>query len=623
MLKIRGEPDELQEGHPRTSAMPADSPAASRPAPSPDETHELRRAETMYRLALETSPVPIALTRLSDSALVFANPAVADTFNGGVAPSGPATDWYESPGDRVAMLAKLRADGVLRNYPIRMRRSGGEVGDFLVNMRPVVVEGAAMLCTFVLDVTERMRAEAELRRRTEDMAMILENVSEGLLMVSRDGRIEAGRSAVVERWLGRIETGEPLWDAIGRVDEAAGAWLELGWSAVVEDALPLSVTLDQLPRVLRLHDKTLSLTVSPVGSTKDGELPNRFLLVLRDITEQLERERTEATDRDVLALLDGLVRDRGSVLDFLNEGDALVRNIQRAPSDPILARDVHTLKGTAALMRVLSVAAACELAEQDAASTGEWRAEPRAQIADRWAAVSERIRGFVSFGPETRLDAGLDELETLEGALLAGASANEVVAQVREWAEPRLQARLERFAQQARSLARRLGKPEVVVRAEAHGLRLAASRYAAVWASFAHIVRNAVDHGVQSGEARRAAGRRGPPRIGIGATIEGEWLVVWVEDDGPGIDWSALTDRARRLGLALEPDAPRSELLFADGVSSREVVSETSGRGVGMGAWRDAVQAAGGVVEVTSSAEGTRVACRLPWRSSARVKDAA
>lgn len=582
------------------------------------EMTALRRSEAMFRLALEAAPVPVALTRLSDSTLVFANQAVADTFNRGEPPVGLATSWYENPDDRLAMIGKLRADGVVRNYPLRMRTSSGEIGDFLMNMRPIVVEGVGMLCTFVLDVTDRKRAEDALRRRTEDMSMILENVSEGLLIVSGDGRVQAGRSSVVDAWLGNVHTGELVWSAFERVDPAAGAWLELGWEAVVENVLPLSLALEQLPRLVRVDGRMISLTVSPVGAYAEGEVPSRFLFVLRDITEQVERERTEATDRDVLTLLDRLVRDRAAVVDFLSEGDALVAGIRHGEDPIVLARDVHTLKGTAALAGVRAVAEACHRAEDDAASTGEWRAEPRAEIVAVWEAMAQRVRAFVVAGPEGRVDADAEDVRALEALVAAGASASEVLATVRAWSEPRLQSRLERYAGQAKSLARRLGKPEVHVHVDAGGLRLDVARLAAVWSSFAHAVRNAVDHGVQSDEERAAAGKPTPPRLELGAAREvrsdgSAWLRLWVEDDGPGVRWDAVRARAERLGLPAATEADLVDCLFADGLSTREVVTDTSGRGVGTGAWRAAVRDAGGDVRVTTSARGTRMECALPW----------
>jgi two-component system chemotaxis sensor kinase CheA len=131
-------------------------------------------------------------------------------------------------------------------------------------------------------------------------------------------------------------------------------------------------------------------------------------------------------------------------------------------------------------------------------------------------------------------------------------------------------------------------------------LRLPAERWAPFWAAFAHAVRNAVDHGVEQPEAREAAGK---PRVGtlrMSTAVQGEELVVAIEDDGAGVPWELVRAKAAARGL---PHTTRDELveaLFADRLSTRDHVTTLSGRGVGLGAVREAIRKLGGRVEVDS-----------------------
>lgn len=134
-----------------------------------------------------------------------------------------------------------------------------------------------------------------------------------------------------------------------------------------------------------------------------------------------------------------------------------------------------------------------------------------------------------------------------------------------------------------------------------------------------HLVRNAVDHGVETPEARIAAGK--PPRATLRVRAERRTGQVRVEvsDDGRGIDREAVLRAARARRLVTEEEAAAMDdhaarrLLFRPGFSTRERVSETSGRGVGLDVVQDAVRRAGGTLDLTSTpAQGTTFVLNLP-----------
>jgi len=132
-----------------------------------------------------------------------------------------------------------------------------------------------------------------------------------------------------------------------------------------------------------------------------------------------------------------------------------------------------------------------------------------------------------------------------------------------------------------------------------------------------HIVRNAIDHGIESVQERVAARKDAQGCIKINAFQRGNHVVISVSDDGKGIDRAALFARAESLGL-ISADAEWSDreilnLIFTPGLSTQSVVSETSGRGVGMDVVRENVLALGGAVEVESIAgRGTTISMTLP-----------
>jgi two-component system chemotaxis sensor kinase CheA len=132
-----------------------------------------------------------------------------------------------------------------------------------------------------------------------------------------------------------------------------------------------------------------------------------------------------------------------------------------------------------------------------------------------------------------------------------------------------------------------------------------------------HVVRNALDHAIEPADERRAQLKEEIGRISIDAFQRGSHVVIEVRDDGRGIDRAVLRRRAEQLGR-VEPGAVLSEketldLIFAPGVSTRDEVTETSGRGVGMDIVRSNLAALGGVVDVVSTpGRGTAIAMTLP-----------
>jgi two-component system chemotaxis sensor kinase CheA len=132
-----------------------------------------------------------------------------------------------------------------------------------------------------------------------------------------------------------------------------------------------------------------------------------------------------------------------------------------------------------------------------------------------------------------------------------------------------------------------------------------------------HIVRNALDHAIEPADERRALLKEETGKISVEAFQRGSHVVIEVRDDGRGIDRVALRRRAEQAGR-VQPgevlsDKETLDLIFAPGISTRDEVTETSGRGVGMDIVRSNLASLGGVVDVESTpGRGTAIAMTLP-----------
>ena len=134
-----------------------------------------------------------------------------------------------------------------------------------------------------------------------------------------------------------------------------------------------------------------------------------------------------------------------------------------------------------------------------------------------------------------------------------------------------------------------------------------------------HMLRNAVDHGIEAPEERLQAGKRQTGRLGVRARQDAGQILIEVGDDGRGLHEAAIREAAQARGL-LTPEALAKlspgqvhDLIFAPGLSTRAFVTDVSGRGVGMDVVRANVARLKGAIEVTSQpGQGTRFTLRLP-----------
>ena len=178
------------------------------------------------------------------------------------------------------------------------------------------------------------------------------------------------------------------------------------------------------------------------------------------------------------------------------------------------------------------------------------------------------------------------------------------------------------FKRMVRDLARELGKEAQL---QIAGIKTPVDRdvLARLEAPLAHLLRNAVDHGIEAPGARRAAGKAEAGTIRLEAHHVSGLLEIVVEDDGEGIDVERIRANVRARGLADAETASRlsaaelMEFLFLPGFTLREVVTEISGRGVGLDAVQTMVKELRGSVRLSSRpGEGSRFQLQLPLTTS-------
>src|SRR5690606_5738360 len=175
-----------------------------------------------------------------------------------------------------------------------------------------------------------------------------------------------------------------------------------------------------------------------------------------------------------------------------------------------------------------------------------------------------------------------------------------------------------RFPKLARDVARQLDK-QVQLEGSGADTELDRNLVEALADPLVHLVRNAIDHGIELPAARRRAGKPEQGHVRLGAQQEGDHVAIEVRDDGAGID----PERIRRIAVdkRLVDDAAAArlsseeclQLLFLPGFSTRDAVSDLSGRGVGMDVVQSRIRELSGTVQIHSEpGAGSRFVIRVP-----------
>jgi HPt (histidine-containing phosphotransfer) domain-containing protein len=264
------------------------------------------------------------------------------------------------------------------------------------------------------------------------MRRVLDNVVQGLLTVDLAGKLASERSAVVDKWFGRLEPGAAFFECMASIDKRFSEMFWMTFDILVSGALPEDVAIGQMPTQLRQRDRQYQCSYEAIHS---GDKLSGVLIVIDDITDSVKRARDEAEQRELLAMYRQLTRDRGGLLSFFEEGQALIDKL-RAPGTALesMKAPLHTLKGTAAVMGFEVLAAHCHQIE-DAIAEGE-NSLGLAALSDRWHLLASALRKLVGDNGRERLELSRQEVKGLVTQLQSGGTVEAAIATLDRWQLP-------------------------------------------------------------------------------------------------------------------------------------------------------------------------------------------
>jgi len=503
-----------------------------------------------------------------------------------------------------------------KDFGVRAKKTSGDELGMLTDAFNEMLSGIQVRDAELTEHRSNLEAmvaarTAQLAARNEAMRLVLDNVEQGLAMVRPDGTLEPERSAAFDAMLGTPGERVGFHEHVAGGEESLAMTLQMGWEQALEGYLPVDVALGQLPTKMLRDGRHYTLGYKPV--VRDEQLGGA-LLVITDVTGEVVARAEQEKQREYVSVFERIAQDRDGFAAFADETGSLVALVERGIDDVAkLMAAVHTIKGSAAQWGVTSVAAIAHGLETKIVETQALPAgDELAELVLAWQRVGDRFAALVGRAQE-RIDVTRAEMDDLAGLVRSGASHDVIASAVERLRHEPTAVRFQRMEEEIARLAGRVGKPKPEVRIEANGVRLPATRFGSFWAATVHVVRNMMDHGLETADERRAAGKAEAGTLVLRSIATETHVVLELADDGRGIDWNAVARKASEAGLPVETPRDLEAALFHSGVSTAAAVTDLSGRGVGLSAVAERCAALGGTVRVHSErGRGTTFRFELP-----------
>lgn len=500
------------------------------------------------------------------------------------------------------------------------------------------------------DMIEKIeQSSLQLKQKTADIQAMLQNMPQGILTVIDNGVVHGEYSAYLEaifetqdiagRDVMALVFGDTTLDADTRSQVEAAVHACIGEDAMnfeFNEHLLVNEVIKVMPDG---RTKTLDLGWSAITDETDTVM--RLMLCVRDVTE-LRRLAAESNEQkrqlemigEILAVSQEKFHQFvESAKGFIHENERIIGQHEHADESALaeLFRNMHTIKGNArtyGLRHLTSIVHEAEQRYDEMRRLGVGEGWDREASIAELARVKQAVEHYATInevnlgrkGPDgmaqrpqngrymvvdrSHIDDSLRLVESVQESDVVGlvAMRDAVRRTLRLLDTESFGEALSGPIESLPSLAKELGKAEPVVAIDDNGYRLRRHASAALRDVFTHLLRNSVDHGIESADERTAAGKRAAGTIEVEVGVDAGALQITLSDDGRGLALARIRAIADERGWIVPNDEISDEALahfiFRAGFSTAKAVTEVSGRGVGMDAVKEMLEREHGRIEL-------------------------
>lgn len=495
---------------------------------------------------------------------------------------------------------------------------------------------------------EKMVAErtAQISHMNRLMKALLDSLGQGFFVFDPRGLCLEVSSKACETTLEGNPQGKMIWEVLKLSDnkiEGFKKWMTTLFSEMLpfEDLAPLGPT--DYP-----HNKGLNISLEYFPLRGDHGQIDGVVVVATDITSLVEARRLAESEKEHAKLIINMIRSKNEMGRFVRESQTILKDLRTLISvsndewnlDAIF-RHLHTLKGGAALFSVGKMAESCHHAETRLAEYKQARDASKANLLkSQCHAVELQFQKFITetrevFGPNILSDHRLLEitvtdLNTLLDKLQFSPQAKNIVENnfshllfepIKNFFIP--------YKEVALQVAEKENKIIRSIEFKNEMIPVVPEIYGPLFATFVHAFRNSVDHGIETPDVRRQHEK--PEGGKITVTFEHQdlpspTLRISVHDDGAGVNPQKIRNRLEKNGIKTDNESDQDVIqhLFDSQFSTKDKVTETSGRGVGLDAIKHEALLLGGSARIESFlGAGSTLIVEVPYLTRIQTTKAA
>jgi len=440
--------------------------------------------------------------------------------------------------------------------------------------------------------------EQRIQDRTKDLdderkntQSLLDNAAQGFLSFNSSGLINETYSKICVEMLGLVPAGQKISQCLKQDEATFDELMPMLFDEVIEFESIAAL----FPKEILIHQRTVAIELKPLRF--ENKKIEKIMCILSDLTELKKIEATQLKERHLHECLVKIMKSPDDVHASFNMIEELVESRNEIS---VVKRVLHTMKGNFAFLGLIDLAEKCHQFEDQIKIS----AQPD-QIISMADLIKKDLNAFIDKynnilkiqKNSKKISVEIQKLESIltrieqkvpheylfqDVTVLKQQPLNEVLSWINE------------VFTTAADLLNKKVEPVQFVRS----IYLDSALYASLFKSFIHVARNTADHGIESNEDKELAGKNEPGRLIIDSWETNGQYGISFKDNGLGIDLEKVRDKARSKNLKITNTEADSYLIFEAGLSTKEIVNETSGRGIGLDAVRSEAQKLGGSVHI-------------------------
>lgn len=479
----------------------------------------------------------------------------------------------------------------------------------------------------------------QIENTSKKISILLDNAGQGFLTFDNSFKVDDQYSIECEKLLGESIAKEDITDLL-LSDEKTKEFFKNTINLAINEQNPIKRNsyISLLPQSIIINKKAIKLEYKILDS-------EYVMMILTNITSQKKLEKKVKKEQETLKMTVAIVSDIHIFYDITKEYREFLQNIDsivditKSPKQnlELLYRTIHTFKGSFSQLYMSDIVeflhnienTLSEFAFDDSIDNDTLKEFLKEHdFTHNYNSTMQTIKEILGeefVNSHNFLKIELSDIESLQEKISKVLSnhnettpeCEEILCQVQSFSNQKLYDLLKPYGKFSYNLATRMGK-------EIYDFDIEGSRDFGISREFKpfiksliHVFRNAVDHGIEIPEIRVQSGKDEIGFIGCAFSFDDKYLTISISDDGKGIDKAKITTKLNALGIDTTNMSEEEILksIFVQNLSTKDEVSDISGRGVGMSAVKIELDKIGGSVQIeTKENEGTTIKFIIPLK---------